>query len=162
MQSNGANSGGTTGNSVKGARILVFAARALASPLEACLRREFGPKHFGVQAVASLALFPLWMMFWPGWSCDGLIVFWVYALFMFARARAESLRMLRNGTNVHTRYNGWPRLSRWFPRMSEANVKAKCEPAFCFIVGILLFCVSEPLGSFIVVATVGLVLTQST
>lgn len=162
MQPNNPNGGGMTEKSVKGARVLVFVARMLASPLEACLRREFGPKYFGLQAFASVVLLPLWMAFWPGRSSDGLIGFWVYVLFMFARARAESARMLRNGTNVHTRYNGWPRLSRWFPRMSEAALKAKCEPAFCFIAGILLFCVSEPLGSFVLVATVGLVLTQST
>lgn len=162
MQSNNPNGGGMTEKSVKGARVLVFVARMLASPLEACLRREFGQKYFGIEALASLGLLPLWMAFWPGMSADGLICFWVYVLFMLARARAESLRMLRHGANVHTRYSGWPRLSRWFPRMSEAALKAKYEPAFCFLAGILLFCVTEPLGSFVLVATVGLVLTQST
>jgi hypothetical protein len=149
-------------DSLKAGRILVFVARMFASPLEACLRREFGPKYFGFAAFGSLVLLPLWMAFWPDKSSDALNCFSVLVLFMFARARAESSRMLRNGANVHTRYNGWPRLSRWFPRMSEAKVKSKVEPAFCFIAGIFLMYLSEPLGSFVLVATVGLVLSQST
>lgn len=162
MPASNPNGGGIMQDSLKAGRILVFVARMFASPLEVCLRRHFGPKYFGFAAVASLVLMPLWMAFWPDKSSDALNCFSLLVLFMFARARAESSRMLREGTNVHSRSNGISRLSRWFPRMAEAKVKAKVEPAFCVIVGILLMYLSEPLGSFVLIATVGLVLAQST
>jgi len=162
MTSSNPNGGGIIQDSLKAGRILVFVARMFASPLEACLRTEFGPKYFGFAALAALALMPLWMAFWPDKSSTPLTGFWIYVLLMFARARAESGRMLRDGTNVHSRSNGISRLSRWFPRMAEAKVKAKVEPGFCFIMGILLMYLSEPLGSFVLIATVGLVLAQST
>lgn len=123
MSTNGQNGGGPFQNATRGAHYLVFAARVLASPLEVCLRRGFGPKYFGLQAVGTLLLFPLWTIFWPREDPAALYGFWAITMFFFVKAKAESNRMVAKGDIVHTRYNGTSCLQKFFKRFSESKVK---------------------------------------
>lgn len=162
MNTNGQSGGGPFQSAARGASYLVFAARVLASPLEVCLRRGFGPKYFGFQAVGTLLLFPLWTMFWPADDPSALYGFWAIVMLFFARAKAESTRMVAKGDIVHTRYNGTSRLSRFFKRLPEAKVKGACEPAFGLFTGAILMQLDKPLGSLIAVSAVGMFLVQAT
>jgi len=162
MNTNGQGGGGPFQSASRGASYLVFAARVLASPLEVCLRRGFGPKYFGFQAVGTLLLFPLWTMFWPTEDPTGLYGFWAIMMFFFARAKAESTRMVAKGDIVHTRYNGTSRLSRFFKRLPEAKVKGVCEPAFGLFTGAILMQLDKPLGSLIAVSAIAMFLVQAT
>lgn len=162
MNTNGQGVGGPFQSASRGASYLVFAARVLASPLEVCLRRGFGPKYFGFQAVGTLLLFPLWTMFWPTDNPTGLYGFWAIMMFFFARAKAESTRMVAKGDIVHTRYNGTSRLSRYFKRLPEPKVKGVCEPAFGLVAGAIVMQFDRPLGSLIVASAVAMFLVQAT
>jgi hypothetical protein len=162
MSTNGQSGGTPFQTSTRGAHYVVFAARVLASPLEVCLRRGFGPKYFGLQAVGTLLLFPLWTVFWPRDNPAALYGFWAIVMFCFARARAESTRMVAKGDVVHTRYNGTSRLTRFFKRLPEAKVKGTCEPACGLVAGALLMQLDKPLGSIIVVSAVAMFLVQAT
>lgn len=144
------------------ANVFVFVARMFAAPLEAILRRRFGYRYFGMQALMAVVLMPFWMIAWPGHSRIGLMLFWWLTIVRFIRIRIESMRLLRNGVAIHTRYNGWPKLASVFKRSTESAIKAKWEPLFCFILGWVLMSVSEPLGSLVLVSTVALVLVHST
>lgn len=162
MVTNGQSGGGPFQSTPRGAHYVVFAARVLASPLEVCFRRGFGPKYFGLQAVGTLLLFPLWTVFWPTQNPAALYGFWAIVMFCFARARTQSTRMVAKGDIVHTRYNGTSRLTRFFKRLPEAKVKGTCEPACGLVAGALLMQLDKPLGSIIVVSAVAMFLVQAT
>jgi hypothetical protein len=140
----------------KAANILVLAAQVIASPVEVMLRKNFGSKYFGVPSAIALFAVPMWALFWPGESPLGLWVLWVLFILMQLRARLESVRMLAKGQFIHTRYNGWPRLASVFKRMPEQKIKAGLEPLLVFVAGVLLMPVSEPLGSYLMVAALSL------
>lgn len=162
MQSDPTPSGGPLQKANQAAHIIFFVARVLATPLEVGLRNGFGPKYFGFQAVAAAAVVPLWMAFWPGHGAALLNGFWILMLIMFARARIQSMRMVAKGDFVHTRYSGTPVLGRYFKRMSEAKIKAMCEPGIGLLIGGLIWQVDEPLGSLFVVSALSLFVVQAT
>lgn len=142
------------------AYVLIFIARALASPVEVILRTRFGSRYFSWPAVAGLFAVPLWMVFWPHESPVGIWAFWLLYLAMQLRARIETARMVLRGDHVHTRYNGWPRLSRIFKRMPEVRIKAGPEPLLVLLAGALLMEASVPLGSYLIAAAVSLFVTH--
>ena len=145
----------------KAANILVFTAMAVASPVEVFLRTKFGSRYFGLAALGGLFVVPLWSLFWPDASPVGLWVFWGLYLVMQLRARIESARMGARGECVHTRYNGWPRLARLFRKMSEQRIKAGVEPLLVIVAGVCLMPVSQPLGSYLMIAGFALGVTHS-
>lgn len=144
------------------ANILMFIARVLATPLEVCLRRGFGTKYFGFQALGALVAVGLWASMWQGADSHPVIWFWWFMVIMFVRAKRESARMTADGGTIHTRYNGWPRLASIFKRMPEAKVKAVAEPGVSLIAGVVLLSLSEPLGSLLIVCAIALGVVQST
>ncbi len=145
-----------------GANILVFVARVLATPLEVCLRRNFGTRYFGFQALGALVAIGLWASMWPGTDGRPVVWFWWFVVLMFLRARRESIRLSGKGASIHTRYNGWPRLAAVFKRMPEAKIKASVEPVVSGIAGLALLTVSEALGSLLIVSAIALGMVQST
>ncbi len=155
------NGQGFSQKSTRAAHYLMFAARVLASPLEVWLRRGVGPKYFGIHALGTLLLFPLWTIFWPRESPTALYILWALTMLHLARAKAESNRMVKKGEIVHTRYNGTSRLQRYFKRFSEAKVKGTCEPVLGLVVGGILMQIDGPAGSLIVASSVGMFLGQS-
>jgi hypothetical protein len=140
----------------KAASWFVLAARVVASPVEVILRKNFGSKYFGIPSAIALFAVPAWTLFWPGESPVGMWALWILFVLMQLRARLESVRMVAKGDVVHTRYNGWPRLASVFKRMSEQKIKAGLEPVVVFLVGALLMQVSQPLGSYLMVAAFSL------
>ncbi|QYO62488.1 hypothetical protein [Leptolyngbya sp. 7M] len=145
----------------KAANILVFLANAVASPVEVFLRTKFGSNYFGMPSVVALLLVPMWALFWPQESPAGICVFWLLFIAFQLRARIETFRMLARGEHVHTRYNGWPRLARIFKRMPESRIKAGLEPLLVFAVGVLMMPLSQPLGSYLMVAAFALGMTHA-
>ncbi len=148
-------------DSKQAANVLVFVARALASPVEVFLRKRFGCRYFGVASLGGLVAVPMWMLFWPQDDPRPIMGFWLLYLVMQLRARLESMWMMHRGNIMHSRYNGSSRLARVFPKCSESTIKGGVEPAIVCIIGVLLMTVSEPLGSYLVVAGISLALTNS-
>lgn len=161
MQTN-RSGGGPMQKAQTGANILVFVAQVFATPLEVCLRRNFGTRYFGFQALGALIVIGLWASIWRGSDARPVIWFWWVVVVMFLRAKRESARASAKGTPPHTRYNGWPRLAALFKRMPEARVKAVVEPAVACIAGVLLLAFNEPLGSLLIVCAISLGAVQST
>lgn len=145
----------------KGASLIIGAAQVAAAPLEPILRKRFGSRYFGVPSALALVVVPMWMFFWPGESPVGIWALWILFVLMQLRARLESARMMARGDVVHTRYNGWPRLAKIFKRMDEQKIKAGLEPLVVFLAGIFLMKLSQPLGSYLMVAAFSLGLTHS-
>lgn len=140
----------------KAASWFVLAARVVASPLEVILRKSFGSKYFGIPSAIALFAVPAWTLFWPDESPAGIWALWIVFVLMQLRARLESARMVAKGEVIHTRYNGWPRLAAIFKRMPEQKIKAGLEPVVVFVAGALLMSVSQPLGSYLMVAAFSL------
>lgn len=148
-------------DSKRAAGFAVFAARALAAPVEVCIRRRFGSRYFGVPALVGCLLVPTWMVFWPRESALGITAFWFVYLFNQLAARVESVRMAARGDIMHSRYNGRPMLCGLFPRMSERAVKASVEPVLVIAAGALAMAPSPPLGSYLIAAGVALAITHA-
>ncbi len=140
---------------------LVLAAQSIAAPVEVFLRTRFGRRYFGVPAAIGLFAVPMWMFFWTGEDATPIFVFWVLYLVMQGRARIESILMASRGDLVHTRYNGRPRMERFFRRAGERRVKAVHEPLLTIGIGVFILPVSEPLGSYLITAGICLALVAS-
>lgn len=138
------------------ASFFAFASRVLSAPVEVFLRTGFGSRYFGLPSLVAVFAIPLWMLFWPGESGSGIMLFWSLYLLMQLRAWVESARMVARGEIVHTRYNGWPRLARCFRRHGEREIKGAAEPLVVFGIGIGLLPLSLPLGSYLMTASVAL------
>ena len=128
------------------AGLFVLAAQVLSAPVEVFLRTRFGRRYFGFPSFLALFAVPMWMLFWPGEDPRPIMIFWALYVLMQLRARIEGLWMVARGDIVHTRYNGWPCLSRIFKRMSEQTIKGTIEPWLVIAVGMVTLGVSRPLG----------------
>lgn len=142
------------------AHVTLFVARAMATPLELCLRREFGRNYFGFQALAAFILVPVCIAWWPGYSPNGLVGLWYVMLFMLVRARFETMRLIKQGKSGHSYYNGYPRLAAIFRKKSEVEIKGLYEPALGLVAGGLIANLDEPLGYFLIASAFALFLSQ--
>jgi hypothetical protein len=145
----------------KGAYIGLFVSRVVAAPVEVVIRTRFGSQYFGLPALLGLFMMPAWVLFWPDADVRGLMWFWAVHVLMQFRARLEVFRMLRRHEIVHTRYNGRPRLLRILRWMDERQIKAIGEPVFVFLCGVFMMPLSQPLGSYLMVAAFCLGLNHS-
>lgn len=134
------------------ASFLVLAAQILAAPVEVFLRVRFGRHYFGIPSAVALIVVPMWSIFWPDEDPGPLLIFWGLFILMQLRARVEGIRMSNRGEITHSRYNGYPRLARLFPRMAEEKIKGNIEPWLVMWAGVLMLGLSLPLGSYLVAA----------
>lgn len=147
-----------------GVSIFVFLCRALALSVEVFLHRleSFGERYIGLQAGAAVLL----MLFFPicceGQSAEPLLFFLACFLFMCICVRARvHLRRKRGGSQPHTLYTGTPRLMRVFRRMPEEKVKGIVEPLLTFLVGALALGLSQTLGCYLILASLGLLVSTN-
>lgn len=136
-----------------------FACHTFSAPVEAWLRHGFGQNYFGVSALFSLLLIPLWGTFFPDSSLTPLFGFWWGYLAMMLVARIDMFRRWSRGEVEHTRYSGRSRLHRILPRASELAVKGSIEPVFVLILGIGVLTLSEPLGSYLIAAGISMMVS---
>ncbi|MBX3357349.1 MAG: hypothetical protein KF745_02865 [Phycisphaeraceae bacterium] len=129
---------------------LNFFIRAWAFVLEVFLRTGFGPRYFGLQAVAAILLILLFPALWPGHNPVPMLgLLWLY-LGMCLLARIDMMARALRRKSAHSRYDGRPRLGRLLPRMDEVAIKAKVEPALGLAVGIGIVFLNAPLGVFLI------------
>ncbi len=136
-----------------------FACHTFSAPVEVLLRTGFGQNYFGLPALFSLLLIPLWGTFFPDCSLTPLFGFWWGYVAMMLVARIDQFRRSSRGEVEHTRYSGLSRLHRLFPRASELVVKGSLEPVLVLIVGFGILAVSPPLGSYLIVAGISMMVT---
>lgn len=146
----------------KGANFIVLAAQVLASPIEVFLRTRFGSRYFGIPSAIAILALPLWSVLWPREDPRPLLIFWGLYILMQLRARIEGVRMVARGDHVHSRYNGRPRLARFFRKMPEQKIKVVTEPVVVCLIGFLMLPMSESLGSYLMAAAFASGLLNST
>lgn len=134
-------------------------ARTFSMTVEVFLRGGFGSRYLGMHAAGGIVLIPFWSVFWPREDCRPLLGFlFAYLAMCFLARLGMGWRALR-GVRSHTRYNGRPRLLRLCPWMDEVRFKKQVEPVLVFTLGVLLLPLSQPLGSFLMVAAFALVVS---
>jgi hypothetical protein len=139
---------------------VVFIAGALAASLEVFLHRRFGERYLGLQAAVVLLIVPFYSLFWEGYDPTPLLQFLLAYVVMCALARIGIMaRLRRGGAQEHSRYNGFPRLMAITRRISERTIKCVVEPMLVFFVGVFTMPTSEPLGGYLMLAALGLLIS---
>lgn len=141
---------------------LTFVSGALAASVEVFLHRSrtIGERYLGLQATAVIAIVLLYSLFWEGYDVMPLLRFLGMFLFMCFLARVgAAARRRRGGPQEHTRYTGFPRVCSVFRRLSERTAKMVVEPMLVFLAGAFVMPVSEPLGGYLMLASVGLLIS---
>jgi hypothetical protein len=142
---------------------VAFVARSLAVSVEVILHKanSFGERYLGLQAGAAILL----IFFWPA-LCDPrhdpepMLIFLVFIITRCIAVRfGLAFRRWLGLSQPHTRYSGTPWLMRFTGRMDEVKVKSVVEPFFTFAVGAVTLAVSPPLGGFLMVAALGLMIS---
>ena len=141
--------------------VIGFFARTLSTSVEVFLRSGFGERYFGMQAAAVIPLALAFTMFWKDEDPIGLFVFLGAYVFMCAGRRIEGAIRRKRGDIAHTYYNGRPGILSWriFRRLSERTAKRLVEPMLVCVTGALLNAVSRPLGFYLIVAGVGMIVS---
>ncbi len=144
---------------------VVFVARSMAVTVEVFLHKtdSFGERYLGLQAGASLLAIFFWPAFCEPWhDPEPVLMFLLAYVAMCAAVRARlAIRRKRNLPQPHSRYTGTPRLMRFTGRMNEVKVKCMVEPLFTFAVGGVVLSVSPPLGGYLMVASLGLLISTN-
>lgn len=132
---------------------LLFGVDAWAISLQIFLHKQGGARYFGgLQAAAVIVLIPVYCTLWPNADLRPMMIYLLAYLFMCLVSRiARAVRQLRGGSPVHSRYNGYPRLMKFFPRRSEVSVKRFVEPLVMVLGGAFMLPLNVPLGFYWIV-----------
>lgn len=135
----------------------LFICNSLAVTLEVFLHKGMGSRYLGLQALAGAAILFFWGGFWPGHDVGPMLTYFaLFLLFCFAQ-RMDALKRLSHGVAPgHSRYTGWPLLMRLFRRTNEVTLKRIIEPALVFLCGAMVCDANEPLGKYLMLASLGL------
>ncbi|MGA2230852.1 MAG: hypothetical protein ABSH22_08125 [Tepidisphaeraceae bacterium] len=134
---------------------------ALAFSVAVFLRRRFGDRYVGVHGAIAAGLILFIAASCRDSDAPPMFIFLAAYLCMCARARAGVLRRRLQGLSTsHSRYNGWPRVMRFFPHWNEVSVKRFVEPGMAFVAAILAYVISVPLGLYLMVAAMSLFVTS--
>lgn len=134
------------------AMLVQWLCRMWTAPVEVWLRKGFGDKYFGAPAAFAVLAVPLFATFFPESNIAPLVAFWWGYFVMLLYARVEMFRRWRRGEVEHTQYNGYSRLHRFFPRMSEQKMKGLVEPMVLIATGAACLTFSPALGAYLMTA----------
>ncbi len=138
---------------------VVFISRALAVSVEVFLHqgRTFGERYLGIRAFVALVIIFFYPIFWEGHDAQPLVWYLVSYIVMCGGARsAVAARRRRGEAAEHSYYTGRPRVMRFARGATEAQIKAVTEPFFVMIAGAIVWTMNAPLGSYLLLAGVGL------
>ena len=134
--------------------LVYLAANVLATTVAVFIRRGFGKEALAFNSLIALIL--LYVL--SASEGRGFLVF--AGLFLVAQIwrRIETLRLLRRGAILHSRYPGFPYWAMKVPFVkSERVAKELVEPVFCFTIGLLLCPVSVGVGGYLVLCGIGFI-----
>ncbi len=141
---------------------IAFAAGVLAVSVEVFLHRSrtFGERYLGMQAAAVMLVVLFYGACWEGHDVSPLLGFLLAYLFMCFVVRIGGLiERRRTGVWEHSLYNGFPRILRLMPWLGEHRAKLYVEPMLVFLVGVFTMPLNEPLGGYLILASMGLLLS---
>jgi len=141
---------------------LVWLSQVLETSLAVFFRHGFGRRYLGGQALAVFLVVFVFAGCWPHNDPRPLMCFLGLYFVACVWARFGTASQIRRGIIQHSFYSGAPRLMRWpiFRRMKEATVKALIEPLSVVLSAAYLMPLNEPLGSYLLIAAVGQMISQ--
>lgn len=134
----------------------VFICQSLAITVEVFLHRRFGRRYGGIAAGVGGLLIFLVMAFGAPYSPMPMLLFLGAYILMLAAVRIERVAAEARGEVRHSRYNGEPRLARFFPKLDEISIKRWIEPPLVMFVGMLTMGFSPPLGLYLFFAGIAM------
>ncbi len=143
---------------------MLFLSQTLETSIVVFTRSRFGARYFGVHAAAVVPLVLVYSLFWREHDPTPLWAFLGCYLLAWGAARAGILRRRAHGDNEHSFYSGTPSILRWpvFRRwLGERAAKAWMEPLLVLGCGIGLTHLSQPLGSYVMLAAAGMVMSMA-
>ena len=150
------------GGNTRGPVVLLFVARALAASVEVFLHdtKTFGERYLGTQTAAAVLILFLFPAVGGQEDPMPLYCFLVAYLFMCVGVRVGVVaRRARGELGEHSYYSGRPYLMRSLGRMRESTVKGAVEPVLMWLTGILCQPFSALLGTYLMIAGVGLLVS---
>jgi len=139
----------------------ILVLQTMSVSMEVFLRKGMGSRALGLRAGLALLLIPLWLLLWPHDNGVPLLGFWACYLVAYLAQNAAASRRFRRGEATHSRYTGYPRLMRFFPRADESKFKASVEPLIVFLTGALLTGWNAPLATYLMFASFALAGTSA-
>lgn len=139
--------------------IVVFVLCVLAASVEVFLRRDrtFGERYLGTRTFFAAVLLFFFPVLWPEHDPVPLLIYFGLFLVQCMLIRlAVARRLRRGGPQPHSLYSGTPLLMRLTGRIDEATVKGIVEPMLVFVAGALTLSISQPLGTYLMLASFGL------
>lgn len=143
--------------------ILLLIAQTLAVTVEVFIRRRMGSRYLDVQGALALLVIPFYGAgAWPHKDLHPLMAFLGLYFITCSIVRLNSLKRRFHGEEQHTRYSGRPVIMSLplFRKVSERKIKTIVEPVLVFVIGSLTTIGNEPLGTFWMVAAVGLFMSE--
>ncbi len=139
-----------------GVNLLALAANGYATTMTPFLRRGFGSEALGINGIVAALII---LVYAGATHCPEMITFfWVWLGFV-AYQRIYGLNLRRQGHVVHSRYAGWPEVGLRFTKSAKI-ARQVVEPLVCLVAGAVLFLYSEPLGRFVMLGPIGLLVSQ--
>ncbi len=144
----------TMAGSLNGAHALAYAHSLSCTVF---LRTSFGREGIGMHGLITML-----MILGYGCAMQCLAMFPFFAVWFLAVCCQRIRRWLdeRRGVIVHSRYNGYPWLSkRLFPRISELNAKG-IDAFICLFVGGVIAHFDKPFGWFVAAGFLSIMFTE--
>ena len=124
------------------------------------LRTDFGRDGIGVHGMFGFFMILLWGGMTNSYA---MFVFLCAYLLAVLSQRMKTFANSRKGIIPHSRYNGYPVVSkRLFPRMSELNARGLDAFLCLSIGGLLTFIADKPLGYFVMAGFLSILLSEGT
>ena len=135
--------------------------RALAVTVEVFLHVRIGARYIGLQALVAIPGIVIFSMFWHGHDVRPLWNFLVVFMLMAFAHRLDAFRRQNLGSVEHSRYSGYPWLLAKSKAHLEGPMKQVLEPVLTAVGGVWVTEWNQPLGMYLVVAAIGLFLSNS-
>lgn len=142
-------------NTVNNVGMLAF--RSLAVSLEVFLHHGFGERYLGLPVLGALVAMFIWLSMFPGHDTRPMMMFMSLYFGACVLARVSIFRRRKRGPAVHSLYTGRPWLMAIVPKLSEISVKRYIEMPLAFLGGVFLLPVNQPLGSYVMAASIALI-----
>ncbi len=129
--------------------VLLFVMCSWCTTMDVFLRRDFGHRYLGANAVGGLLLIPFFLILFPGEDALGLYGFWLAYIVMCAVGRWSWLWSRHDYRNQHSYYAGFPRLLTKRFAAYEVKFKNLYEPFIVGAIAVPITPCSPPLGLYL-------------
>lgn len=141
----------------QGVGILLLLFRIWAHSFLVFLRIRFGSRYQGMAPVGAFFLMAVWTWYFMGEGHDPIPMVIFILLFLAVNGCHQVAAWWRNVRQIpdqeHSRFCGYSRLQKNFPRLSETTIKLRIEPIFVCLTGAVLWTINAPLGLYFIIGS---------